>query len=45
MAPQAALGFGKAAGLGKLETVVRERLGLPSPASDAGRCTAAAANC
>ena len=45
MAPQAALGFGKAAGLGKLEPVVRERLGLPSPASDAGRCTAAVANC
>lgn len=45
MAPEAALAFGKAAGLTKLEPVVRERLGLPSLASDANRCTAATPNC
>ncbi len=45
MTPQAALEFGKAAGLTKLEPVVRERLGLPSLASDASRCTAVTPNC
>jgi len=45
MSPQAALEFGKAAGLTKLEPAVRERLGLPSIAGEASRCTAAAPNC
>ena len=45
MAPQAALEFGKAAGLTKLEPLVRERLDLPSIASDRSLCTAAAPNC
>ncbi len=45
MSPQAALEFGKSAGLTKLEPVVRERLGLPSLASEPSRCTAATPNC
>ena len=45
MTPQAALEFGKAAGLTKLEPVIRERLGLPALASDASRCTTANPNC
>ncbi|MFS8137376.1 MAG: hypothetical protein ACMG50_04525 [Thermomonas sp.] len=45
MTPQAALDFGKAAGLTKLEPVVRERLGLPSLATEPSRCSAAAPNC
>ncbi len=45
MTPQAALEFGKAAGLTKLEPVVRDRLGLPPLASDTSRCTATAPNC
>ena len=45
MSPQAALEFGKAAGLTKLEPVVRERLGLPSLASERSLCAASAPNC
>lgn len=45
MNPQAALEFGQAAGLTKLEPVVRERLGLPALAGAPSRCTAAAPNC
>ncbi|MGV8944246.1 MAG: hypothetical protein ACOH1S_09130 [Thermomonas sp.] len=45
MTPQAALEFGQAAGLTKLEPVVRKRLGLPALASEPSRCTAAAPNC
>ena len=45
MSPQAALEFGKAAGLTKLEPVVRERLGLPTLASEASRCAASQPNC
>lgn len=45
MSPQAALEFGRAAGLTKLEPAVRERLGLPALASDATRCTEADRNC
>ncbi|MDI1251784.1 sulfur transferase domain-containing protein [Thermomonas sp.] len=45
MSPEAALEFGKAAGLTKLEPVVRERLGLPSLASEPSRCRASAPNC
>lgn len=45
MSAQDALEFGKAAGLTKLEPAVRERLGLPSLASEPNRCTAAAPNC
>lgn len=45
MSPQAALEFGKASGLTKLEPVVRERLGLPSLASEPSRCAASAPNC
>lgn len=45
MSSQAALEFGQAAGLTKLEPIVRERLGLPTVASEPSRCTAAAPNC
>lgn len=45
MSPQAALEFGKAAGLTKLEPVVRAHLGLPSLASESSRCTAADQGC
>ena len=45
MTPQAALEFGQAAGLTKLEPVVRARLGLPALASESSRCTPAAPSC
>ena len=45
MTPRAALEFGQAAGLTELEPAVRERLGLPSLASESSRCTAAAQGC
>lgn len=45
MSPQAALEFGRASGLTKLEPVVRERLGLPALASGSSGCAASAPNC
>ncbi len=45
MTPQAALEFGKAAGLTRFEPVVRERLGLPSLANEPSRCAGSAPNC
>lgn len=45
MSPKEALEFGRAAGLTKLEPVVRERLGLPALANVPSRCAAATPNC
>ena len=45
MSPEAALEFGHAAGLTKLEPVVRKRLGLPALAGESSRCAGASANC
>lgn len=45
MSSRAALEFGKAAGLTKLEPVVRERLGLPAVAGKPSRCAGSAPSC